>query len=143
VSVSTEPERPPARRTLGAAGLIAIMALGSIMMWLGAPIGLLFLASRLSDSANPTMGPVLIVVLGLPACMVAIGKVLAVLDRYYGRYTGLAAGGPHRAPWLKSMRGERGPTRRRTVLDTVMVASVSAALVLMAIWFFFLASYEF
>ena len=143
MSVSTEPERPPARRTVGAAGLIAVMALGSIMMWLGAPIGLLFLASRLADSANPTMGPVLIVVLGLPVCMVAIGKGLAALDRYYARYTGVTGGGPHRAPWLKSMRGERGPTRRRTVLDTVMVASVSAALLVLAIWFFFLASYEF
>jgi hypothetical protein len=37
------------------------------------------------------------------------------------------------------MRGERGSTRPRTVLDVVMVWSVGVAVVVMGFWFFFIA----
>ncbi len=37
---------------------------------------------------------------------------------------------------MRSMRGERGSTRKRGVLDTVMIVSVIAALVLFGLWFF-------
>ena len=66
----------------------------------------------------------------------AVGKVLGMLDRYHGRITGLDDGKPQQAAWMKSMRGERERRRRRSVLDTVMMISVSIALVLSAVWFF-------
>ena len=37
---------------------------------------------------------------------------------------------------MRSMRGERGSTRQRGVLDTVMIVSVGLALLVLAIWFF-------
>jgi len=116
--------------------LIALMAVGSVLMWIGVPVGLVYLASRLADSPTPSMGPYLLILIGLPVGMVAVGKLLGVLDRYHGRITGLDDGRPQQAAWLKSMRGERERRRRRSVLDTVMVVSVCVALVLSAIWFF-------
>jgi hypothetical protein len=116
--------------------LIALMAVGSVLMWIGVPVGLVYLASRLADSPTPSMGPYLLSLIGLPVGMVAVGKVLGALDRYHGRLTGLDDGRPQQAAWLKSMRGERERRRRRSVLDTVMMISVAAALVLSAIWFF-------
>jgi hypothetical protein len=116
--------------------LIALMAVGSVLMWIGVPVGLVYLASRLADSPTPSMGPYLLILIGLPVGMVAVGKVLGALDRYHGRLTGLDDGRPQQAAWLKSMRGERERRRRRPVLDTVMMISVAAALVLSAIWFF-------
>jgi hypothetical protein len=116
--------------------LIALMAVGSVLMWIGVPVGLVYLASRLADSPTPSMGPYLLILIGLPVGMVAVGKVLGALDRYHGRLTGLDDGRPQQAAWLKSMRGERERRRRRSVLDTVMMISVAAALVLSAIWFF-------
>jgi hypothetical protein len=116
--------------------LIALMALGSVLMWLGVPIGLVYLASQLADSPTPSMGPYLLILIGLPVGMVAVGKVLGALDRYHGRITGLDDGKPQQAAWMKSMRGERERKRRRSVLDTVMIISVGVALVLSAIWFF-------
>jgi hypothetical protein len=116
--------------------LIVLMAVGSVLMWIGVPVGLVYLASRLADSPTPSMGPYLLILIGLPVGMVAVGKVLGALDRYHGRITGLDDGKPQQAAWLKSMRGERDRRRRRSVLDTVMVVSVGIALVLSAIWFF-------
>ncbi|MGZ8650355.1 MAG: hypothetical protein ACXW08_17280 [Solirubrobacteraceae bacterium] len=116
--------------------LIALMAFGSVLMWLGVPIGLIYLASRIADSPTPSMGPYLLILIGLPVGMVAVGKVLGALDRYHGRITGLDDGKPMQATWMVSMRGERQRKRRRSVLDTVMMISVGVALVLSAIWFF-------
>jgi hypothetical protein len=117
-------------------GLVALMALGSALMWIGLPLGLVYLASQVADSAQPSLGPYLIVLLGLPIGMTAIGKGLAVLDRLYGRVTGTMDDRIQRAAWLKSMRGERQPNRRHSVLDTVMIVSVATCMVLLAIWFF-------
>jgi len=116
--------------------LIALMALGSVLMWLGLPLALVYLASRLADSPQPSMGPYLVIIVGLPLGMILIGKALGALDRYHGRITGLDDGRPEQAVWMKSMRGERERRRRRSVLDTVMVVSVGVALLLSAVWFF-------
>ena len=116
--------------------LIALMAVGSVLMWIGVPVGLVYLASRLADSPTPSMGPYLLILVGLPVGMVAVGRVLGALDRYHGRVAGLDDGRPQQATWLKSMRGERERRRRRSVLDTVMMISVAVALALSAIWFF-------
>ncbi len=123
-----------------AAALIAVMALGSIAMWIGMPLGWLWVGSRLQGgSTSPSMGAYVLVIVGLPLSMVAIGKVLARADRAYARVTNAQVDQRPRRPWLKSMRAERDSGHRRTVLDVVMVASVSAALAALAFWFFFLA----
>ena len=47
-----------AGRALLAALLIALMAIGSIVLWLGIPIGWVYLASRIAKSSQPSMGPI-------------------------------------------------------------------------------------
>jgi hypothetical protein len=115
--------------------LVLLMAAGSIVMWIGLPLGLIWLASAISDSSKPSMGPYLLVLLGLPVGMFAIGRCLGALDRLHGRITGRLDDRPQRATWLRSMRDDRAPRRRRSVLDTVMIVSVLAALAAGAIWF--------
>jgi hypothetical protein len=119
--------------------LIAAMALGSIGMWIGLPLALLYLASNIADSSQPSMGPYLLVLLGLPVGMFAIAKGLALLDRTYARVTG-REDDPYQPAWMRSLRGERTSAHSRTtVLDVVMVLSVGAALLVGAIWFFLFA----
>jgi hypothetical protein len=116
--------------------LVLLMAAGSVVMWVGLPLGLIWLASALTDSSQPSMGPYLLILLGLPVGMFAIGKALGALDRAHGRITGRLDEGPQRAAWLRSMRDDGGPRRRqRSVLDTVMVVSVLLAIVVGGIWF--------
>ena len=72
--------------------------------------------------------------------MVVIGRILAALDRQFSRVTGYDPNDrPIPAPWQKSMRGERGSLRKRTVLDVVMIVSVVLAGSAFAVWFFLLA----
>jgi hypothetical protein len=116
--------------------LVLLMAVGSVVMWIGVPLGLIWLASSLTDSSQPSLGPYLLILVGLPIGMFAVGKVLGTLDRMHGRITGRSDEGPQRAAWMQSMRDERGAQRRqRSVLDTVMIVSVLLAIVVGGIWF--------
>jgi hypothetical protein len=103
-------------RTIVAAALIALMAVGSIVLWLGIPV-----------------------LVGIPASMVIVGKLLSKLNRAYGELTGTTPTVRVQLPWQKSMRGERGSGHPRTILDVVMVFSVSLALLCFAVWFFVFA----
>jgi hypothetical protein len=53
---------------------VALMALGSVVMWIGVPLGLVYLASKLANSPKPSMGPYLLIILGLPVGMAAVAK---------------------------------------------------------------------
>ncbi|HEX2412631.1 MAG TPA: hypothetical protein VHJ39_15800 [Solirubrobacteraceae bacterium] len=115
--------------------LVALMAVGSVVMWLGVPLGLIYLASKLADTPNPSMGPYLLVLIGLPVGMALVGKALGTLNRAHVRLTG-AETDEYRPGWTRSMRGERRVERRGGVLDKVMIVSVAVAAVAFAIWFF-------
>jgi hypothetical protein len=127
-----------ARRIFGSL-LIGLMAVGSVLLWIGVPVGWLYLASQLTDSSQPAMGPYVLVLVGIPVTMVAVGKGLAALDRTYGRVTGTARRTRAQAPWHRSLRGDRQPVRAGSVLDVVMVLSVGLAIVCLAVWFFLFA----
>ena len=118
--------------------LIVVMALGSVSMWIALPVGLVYLASQLTDSTQPSMGPYLLILFGLPIGMTIIGKGLGKLDRMYA-----AAGGEvpqrYRPGWTRSLRGERESGRKWSILDRVMMVSVILCCIAMAIWFAFFA----
>jgi hypothetical protein len=116
--------------------LILLMAAGSVAMWVAVPVFWLWLASRLQEGSQPSLGPYVVVIAGIPISMLVIGKILARLDRLYAVVLGAPRQQRIQASWQKSMRGERGSTRQRTVLDSVMVVSVSLALVAFGVWFF-------
>jgi hypothetical protein len=115
--------------------LVALMAVGSVVMWIGVPFGLIFLASKLADTPNPSLGPYLVVLIGLPIGMAVVGKGLGALNRAHIRLTG-AEVDQYRPGWTRSMRGERTVERRGGVLDRVMIISVVVAGLAFAVWFF-------
>ena len=120
--------------------LVLLMAAGSIIMWLVVPAAWLWLASQMTSSTQPSMGPYLLVLVGTIISMVILGKALGSLNRMHMRVTGRLRDKREQAAWMKSMRGERkGSAHDRGVLDKVMLISVSAALGLFLIWFFALA----
>ncbi len=127
------------RRDTFAALLVLVMAVGSVAMWIGAPIFWLWLASQMADSSSPSLGPYMLVLVGTIATIVAIGKSLGYLNRVHGRLTGRMPKRREQTVWMRSMRGEREVRREHGVLGTVMAISVSIALTAMGIWFFFFA----
>jgi hypothetical protein len=111
------------------------MAVGSVVMWLGVPLGLIYLASKLAGTRNPSLGPYLLVLVGLPIGMALVGKALGWLNRVHIRITG-AETDEYRPGWTRSVRGEQTVSRRAGVLDRVMIVSVAVAAVAFAVWFF-------
>jgi hypothetical protein len=125
---------------LAKAGLIALMVVGSLMLWIGIPVGWLWLGSQLSsDSQQSTLGIYLLVLAGIVVSMIVTAKLLTALNRTYGRVTGEAPEVRVRAPWHRSMRGEEDHRPPRQILDVVMVVSVGAAMLAMGVWFFLFA----
>jgi hypothetical protein len=116
--------------------LILLMAAGSIAMWVVVPVAWLYLGSQMQKGSTPSLGPYLLVLVGIVVSMVVIGKLLGWLDRVYAIVIGVSRTKRIQAPWAKSMRGSRGSERERTVLDSVMLVSVGIALVAFGVWFF-------
>ncbi len=130
-------ERPrPSPGRLAAVLIVALMALGSIVPWIGIPLFWVLVASRLSASSQPTLGPYVLILVAIPVSMFLLGRMLARLNGVYGSITGRAPTMRVALPWMRSMRGERSSPRPATVLDVVMVSSVLVALLAIAVWFF-------
>jgi MFS family permease len=133
---------PSTRRSVGphrhAAGfaLVLVMAAGSITMWLVSPVVWLWIASRMTSSSQPSLGPYLLVLVGMAVTAVIIGKFLGMVNRTHMRVTGRLHDRREHATWNRSMRGERKSTNDRGVLEQVMLISVGCAIALFGIWFF-------
>lgn len=119
--------------------LVALMAAGSISLWLVIPVAWIYAASHIVKTTQPTLGPYILILVGVPTSMFIVGKLLYRLNGVYERLTGQDSEVRVQMPWHRSMRGERAPRRRTTVLELVMIISVSLALLVFGIWFFFFA----
>jgi hypothetical protein len=124
-----------ASRTLVECLLVAAIFLGSLVMWIGLPLGWLWLVTRLVEGYPEAYAGALF---GCPVTMTLLGLLLSRLNSYYLRLSG---GHPeqHRTAWLKSLSGERRGRRPRTVLETSMTISVVLAMIAITVWFFFYA----
>ena len=119
--------------------LAVAVVLGSAALWIGIPLGGLWLAGELTSTAQgflfATLG-------GIPLAMTASAWLLYRVNDLYERSRGTEDGsGRRRSAWLVSSSDERNRLRRarapRALIDVAMTVSASTALVLMAIWFFF------
>jgi hypothetical protein len=119
--------------------LVVLMAIGSVAMWIAAPIFWLWLVAQFSESSSPSGSAYLLVLVGTIATVVVLGKTLGFLNRVHGTLTGRMAPRRDQTVWMRSMRGDREVRRDHGVLGTVMAISVSIALVAMGVWFFFFA----
>jgi hypothetical protein len=127
--------------TVVTATLAAAIVVGSAVLWIGIPVAGLWLAGRFTTTAQgflfATLG-------GIPVAMVGFGWVLYRINSLYLRWRGPAEGeGRGHSAWLVSLSDERGRSRRerapRALIDIAMTISLTVALVLMTIWFFFLS----
>ena len=116
-------------------GLIALMAIGSVVLWLVVPFGWLYAVSQIYDSSEPKMGSFVMVLVGIPLTMVVVAKLLGRLNRIYGEITNTTPQVRVVLPWHRSMRDERDAGYPATILDVVMVCSVAFAVLCLLIWF--------
>lgn len=131
--------RPVNGNALAKGALIALMAVGSIFLWIGIPVGWLWIGSQVqSGSGQASFGLYLGVLLGIILSMVVVGRFLNRLNGAYGRLAGSEVVRV-RLPWHRSLRGEDEGRPQRQILDVVMVISVMSAGFVFMVWFFFFA----
>ena len=115
------------------------IVIGSAAMWIGIPLGGLWLAGELTSTAQgflfATLG-------GIPLAMTASAWLLYRLNDLYERSRAVPGDrGRRRSAWLVASSDERTRIRRarapRPLIDVAMTVSATTALILMAIWFFF------
>ena len=131
----------PGLRAAAAGVLACCIVVGSAVLWIGIPWGGFWLAGEFTDSAE---GFLFAVLGGVPLAMVGFGWLLYRVNDLYLHVRG---GDRHaaigRAAWLVASTEERNKLRRarapRMLIDVAMTASATIALVLMLVWFFFLA----
>ena len=128
-----------AARGTVAALLVLVMAVGSILMWIGIPVFWLWLASRIADSSQPSIGLYLLVLVGIVVSMALVGKGLGTVNRIHMGITGTLPDRREQTIWLRSLRAEREVKRQTGVLGIVMAWSVSVALLCFGVWFFLFA----
>ena len=124
---------------LSATVLILLMIFFSLMLWIGIPLGWLFIGSQLVSTTQPSMGPYMVVGIGIVASVIVDAILLSRLHHAYQKVKGGDATVRVRMPWLRSMRGERTSGRPTSVLDIIMVGSVALAAIAATLWFFLLA----
>jgi hypothetical protein len=123
------------------AGIILLMAVGGLAMWIANPVLWLWITSSLQDATHPTMGPYVLMLVGIVLTCVAIGKGLAMLNRAYAHRTGATPKVRVIVPWRRSLRGGRSQRRETdgrlpvSVLDVIMVVSVVLAVASFGTWY--------
>ena len=116
---------PSARRTLdrAAAGFILVLlGVGSLLLWVGIPLGLLWSFGRMTDSWN---GHFLMSVLLIPIAMALFAPALFWLNGLYLRVTRVL-----------SYDDEDSERRLRGPLEIFLYAGMLMAVVALCVWFF-------
>jgi len=121
--VSFGPVTHSARRVLrasqAAALLIAMMFLGSLVLWIGVPVAWLWIGSQLQNSTSLAMATGAMMI----GMLLSVTALLAVLGRLSRQHT--------------EVQERRGvPESEMTALELVLVSSAVVAVVGFFVWFF-------
>jgi multisubunit Na+/H+ antiporter MnhB subunit len=126
-------------RKAAATLIVVAMAVAAMTLWVGIPLGWLWIGSQLVDSSQPSLGPYMVVVVGIIASVILDALLISRLNRKYQSVTGGRGQVRVQLPWMKSMRGERERPREISVLDAILVGTVTLAGLTAFLWFVLLA----
>jgi hypothetical protein len=103
--------------------MVGMMVVGSLVLWVGLPLGCLYLGSRV-QGATQSLGVALLAMAGaLVVGIVTLVPILGWMNRKHGE--------------LRAARGR--DNYGQATLEGVMVVSATVALVGFSVWFFFLS----
>jgi hypothetical protein len=111
------------RTGTGAALVVLIMFLGSLGLWIGTPLGMLWIGSKIQGATSSLGAAVGAMSIGVVCAILLLAYVLVRLSNAY------------RAICLSSGRQDPG----HFVLEGVLVVSASVAVVVFVIWFLLFA----
>ena len=119
-----EPDLPTGKRILSygidAVLVVLIMLVGSLVLWVGVPIGWLYLGSLVQGETGSIGAAIGVALAGASASIIGLAWMLARLNAYHQE--------------LQVQRGAQ-PT---PLLEIVVVAAAGIALAGFVVWFFFI-----
>jgi hypothetical protein len=125
-----EGARPPVRSRsldrLAAAFLLILMAIGSLTLWIGVPVAVLWALARVTDSSAHHF---VLGLIGVPLAMALFAPLLLWTNALYLRVTG----------GYTAEEEDEPPRRLRGPLEPILAACFVAALVALSVWFFVFA----
>ena len=129
---------------IAAAALAVAIVFGSLFLWIGVPVLGMWIAGQLTSSS---VGFLFATLGGIPLTMVGTGFVIYRLNALYEEVRPGERQAPQsRSAWNVSLSEERAGDRRarapRPLVDVAMTASAVTALVLLLVWFFFIAEMQ-
>jgi hypothetical protein len=126
-------------RNAAAAVVFLAMLLAAFSLWTLIPLGWVYIASKLAHSQFPSIGPYMIVIVGIIVTVLVDAWLIGRLNDLYVRVTGSNRLVATRPGWLKSMRDAAPIQNSVTVVEAVMMSSVMLAALALVTWFFLLA----
>lgn len=126
-------------RNLAATVVFLAMLLAAFSLWTLIPLGWVYIGSKVSHSQFPSIGPYMVVVIGIIVTVLIDAWLIGRLNDLYVRVTGSNRVVQARPGWLKSMRDAAPVQSAVTVVEAVMMSSVLLAAVALVTWFFLLA----
>jgi hypothetical protein len=126
-------------RGIAASLVFLVMLLTALALWTAIPVGWLYIGSKVSSTQFPSEGPYAVVAVGILVTIVFDAWLIGRLNDLYMRITGTNRLSPMRPSWLKSMRDSGGPAGSTTVVEAVLMGSVTLAVLVFVGWFFVLA----
>ena len=118
-----------------AALLILAMSVVSLFMWIGVPIGWLWIAAQVSSDYQSIY---LWALFAIPVTMVGVGWILFRINAVYIRVSH-EPDGPRQTAWLRSQAHDLSSSEPKRAIDVIMACSVGLAAALLAAWFFLFA----
>jgi hypothetical protein len=126
-------------RGLAASLVFVIMLLTALALWTAIPLGWIYIGSKVADTQFPAEGPYAVVAVGILVTIVIDAWLLGRLNDLYVRITGTNRLAPMRPSWLKSMRDTGSAPGSTTVVEAVLMGSVTLAVLVFFAWFLLLA----
>lgn len=122
--------------------LAAAAAFVTVNIWTGAPLLALWIGSRAAGPSGLSMTALFLVVVVLGVLVLLLVQALTRINERYDRLVGRQAE-RRVSPWMRSMRSEREDVARErqgsSAIERVVVVSVTAAVLVFNVWFFFFA----
>jgi hypothetical protein len=126
-------------RALAASLVFLAMLLAAFALWTAIPLTWVYIASKVSETQFPSGGPYAVVAVGILASILIVAWLIGRLNNLYIRITGTNRLNPMRPAWLKSMRDTGSAPSSVTVVEAVLMGSVTLAAAALTVWFFLLA----
>lgn len=123
-------------------GLAAAAAFVTVNIWTGAPLLALWIGSQAAGPSGASMTAIFVVIAVLIGLVLLLVRLLTRINERYDRLTGREQE-RRVSPWMRSMRSERDEyahaRQGASAVERVVVISVTAAVLLFNVWFFFFA----